>query len=228
VLRPAYESSDKWRGAVPLACGEGYVRDMIAATLNSATRAVPPWVLYPVLAFPGLWLFVSQVLAPGPDPVAALEHGLGKYALQLLVLGLLITPLRDVVRINLMRYRRQVGLMAFFYVVAHLLVYLVLDNQFWWNALIRDLTRRPYIIIGMVSFVILIPLAFTSNNASIRRLGPIAWKRLHYLTYPAILLGALHYLMLKKTWQTEPMIYVAFAIMLILWRVPRFIGLRRP
>lgn len=201
---------------------------MIAATLNSATRSVPTWALYPALAIPGIWLFISQITNPSPDPVAALEHGLGEYALQLMVLGLLITPLRDHLRVNFMRYRRAVGLMAFFYVVAHLLVYLVLDNQFWWEALIKDLTKRPYIMVGMASFVVLVPLALTSNNASIRKLGPIAWKRLHYLTYPAILLGSVHYLMLEKTWQTEPMIYVAISVLLIAWRVPRLLGFRWP
>ncbi|MEM7439258.1 MAG: protein-methionine-sulfoxide reductase heme-binding subunit MsrQ [Pseudomonadota bacterium] len=211
-----------------LGCAVDYVHTMIAATLNSATRSVPPWVLYPLLAIPGVWLFVSEALNPSPDPVAALEHGLGEYALQLLVLGLLITPLRDGLRVNFVRYRRQVGLMAFFYVVAHLLVYLVLDNQFWWDALIKDFTKRPYIIVGMVSFVILIPLALTSNNTAIRKLGPIAWKRLHYLTYPAIFFGSLHYVMLEKTWQTEPLIYLAVAVILVAWRVPRLLGVRWP
>ncbi|MEM6618954.1 MAG: ferric reductase-like transmembrane domain-containing protein, partial [Pseudomonadota bacterium] len=91
--------------------------------------------------------------------------------MQLLILGLFITPLRDVVGVNLVRYRRAVGVMAFVYVLAHLVVYLWLDRQWEWDALVKDFTKRPYIIVGMVSFVILVPLALTSNNLSIRRLG---------------------------------------------------------
>lgn len=199
---------------------------MIATTLNSATRAIPSWVLYPLLAAPGLWLFFSELTNPGPDPIAALEHGLGEYALKILILGLLITPLRDLAGVNLIRYRRAIGLMAFFYVVAHLLVYLVLDNQFWWDALIKDLTKRPYVIVGVASFLILIPLALTSNNAAIRRWGPVAWRRLHYLVYPAIILGALHFVLLKKTWQAEPLVHLGIALLLVAYRVPRL--LRRP
>ena len=199
---------------------------MIAATINSASRAVPTWVLYPVLVIPGVWLFMTELTNPGPDPIAALEHGLGEYALQLLILGLAITPLRDLAGVNLIRYRRAIGLMAFFYVCAHLLTYLVLDNQFWWDALIKDLTKRPYIIVGVLAFLILIPLAWTSNNLQVRRWGPLAWRRLHYLVYPAVILGALHFLLLKKTWQAEPMIYTALALALVAYRVPRL--LRRP
>ena len=200
-----------------------YVLPMIATTLNSAARSLPTWPLYIVLAVPGVWLFVSELTNPGPDPVQALEHGLGEYALQLLILSLLITPLRDYAGVNLIRYRRAIGLMAFFYVLAHLVVYLWLDNQFWWDALVKDLTKRPYIIVGVAAFLILLPLALTSNNAAIRRWGPLVWRRVHYGAYAAVILGALHFLLLKKTWQTEPMIYTAIAVALVALRVPRLL-----
>lgn len=195
----------------------------LAASFNGALRALPAWTLYPLLAAPGLWLFLSEVTDPGPDPIAALEHGLGEYALQLLVLGLLVTPARDWLGLNLIRYRRAIGLMAFFYIVAHLAVYLLLDRQLDWAALIADITRRPYIIVGVAAFLILIPLAITSNTAMLRRLGPLAWRRLHYLTYPAILLGALHYLLLSKTWATEPMVYLLLSAALVALRLPRLL-----
>lgn len=200
-----------------------YVCHMIAMTLNSASRSIPAWPLYPLLAVPGLWLFVSELTNPSPDPIRALELGLGKYALQLLVLGLLVTPIRDYAGVNLIRYRRAIGLMAFFYVLVHLVVYLVLDNQFWWDALIKDLTKRPYIIVGVAAFLILLPLALTSNNVSIRRWGPLVWRRIHYGVYAAVILGALHYTLLKKTWQTEPMVYTAIAVALVALRIPRLI-----
>lgn len=199
---------------------------MIAATLNSASRSWPTWPLYILLTIPGVWLFLSELTNPGPDPIQALEWGLGENALKLLILSLLISPLRDTTGVNLIRYRRAIGLMAFFYVLAHLVVYLVLDNQFWWDALVKDLTKRPYIIVGVAAFIILLPLALTSNTASIRRWGPVVWRRVHYGAYAAVILGALHFLLLKKTWQTEPMIYTAIAVALVAWRIPRLI--RRP
>ncbi|GGA30781.1 protein-methionine-sulfoxide reductase heme-binding subunit MsrQ [Neptunicoccus cionae] len=192
-------------------------------TANSAARKVPAWPLYPILLLPGLWLFWSVLQSPGPNPVETLEHGLGEYALKLLVLGLLVTPLRDLVGVNLIKYRRAIGLMAFFYVCAHLLVYLVLDNQFWWDALVKDITKRPYIIVGVLAFVILIPLAITSNNRAIRKLGPKRWRLIHYGAYLAVILGAAHFVMLKRTWQTEPLVYLAIALVLVAYRVPKLI-----
>lgn len=196
----------------------------VAATLNGALRRVPSWLLYPALTVPGVWLFWLAVQNRlGADPVATLEHELGEFALQLLIVSLLITPLRDWLGLNLIRYRRAIGLMAFAYVCAHLLVYLVFDNQFWWDALIKDLTKRPYIIVGVAAFLILIPLAVTSNNLSIRKLGPKAWRRIHFGAYVAVILGAAHFVMLKKTWQTEPLVYLGIALALVAYRLPRLV-----
>lgn len=195
----------------------------VSQSVNAAARKLPAWPLYPILLFPGLWLFWTVLQNPGPNPVESLEHGLGEYALKLLVLGLLVTPLRDLGGVNLIKYRRAIGLMAFFYVCAHLLVYLVLDNQFWWDALIKDITKRPYIIVGVLAFLILIPLAVTSNNLSIRKLGPKRWRQIHYGAYLAVILGAAHFVMLKKTWQTEPLVYLAIAVTLVAYRIPKLI-----
>lgn len=193
----------------------------VAARINATTRAVPPWLLYMVLPLPGLWLLVTQVLAPGPDPVAILERGLGERALQLLLLGLCITPLRALTGIDLLRFRRAVGLVAFGYACAHLAVYVLLDNQLWWEALLKDLTKRPYIMVGMVAFLLIVPLAWTSRNSAIRRMGPRAWRRLHRLVYPAVILAALHYVLLQKSWlATEPLLYLAAAIGLVALRLP--------
>ncbi|WP_069301553.1 protein-methionine-sulfoxide reductase heme-binding subunit MsrQ [Neptunicoccus sediminis] len=190
----------------------------VAQSVNAAVRGIPAWPLYPLLLLPGLWLFWSVLQNPGPNPVETLEHGLGEYALKALILGLLITPLRDLLRINLVKYRRAIGLMAFFYVAAHLVVYLFLDQQLNWGAIFRDITKRPYIIVGVLSFLILIPLALTSNNASIRKLGPLVWRRLHWGVYPAVILGAVHFVLMKKTWQVEPLTYLAIFCVLVGYR----------
>ena len=192
---------------------------MLVDRLNSAARRVPAWMFYPFLAVPGLWLFWLAVQNRlGADPIAALEHGLGEYALQLLILGLAITPLRDLARVNLVKFRRAIGVMAFVYVLAHVAVYLLLDQQLYWDAIWKDVTKRPYIIVGVLSGLILLPLALSSNNMSVRRLGAAAWRRLHWWVYPAILLGAAHYVLLKKTWQAEPLIYFAVCFLLVAYR----------
>ncbi len=196
----------------------GKVMAMIQV-INSVMRRVPAWPLYIVLVVPGIWLFYQAVNNQlGADPLKALEFQLGLYALQLLVASLLITPLRNILGLNLIKFRRAIGLMAFFYVVAHLLTYLWLDQQWWWGAIIKDLTKRPYIIIGMLSFLALVPLAITSNNASIKRLGALSWKKLHRLAYFAAIGGAVHYVLLRKTWEQEPILYVLGVLALLGYR----------
>jgi len=167
-------------------------------SVNSVARVIPAWIMYILLLIPGLALFWSVLQNPGPNPVETLEHGLGEYALKALILGLLITPLRDLFGWNLIKFRRSIGLMAFFYVFAHVVVYLLLDKQLEWDPIIKDITKRPYIIVGVISFLILLPLAITSNNLSIRKMGPVVWRKLHWWVYAAALLGAAHFVLLKN------------------------------
>ncbi len=147
-----------------------------------------------------------------------LEHELGELGLQFLILGLAITPLRRFLGVNLIRFRRAIGVLTFYYVACHLLVWLVLDvqilSQIW-----ADILKRPYITIGMGSFLIMLPLAVTSNNYSVRKLGR-NWRQLHKLVYPAVFLGGLHYVMLVKTWQAEPLIYFTVILALLATRLP--------
>ncbi|TKA94985.1 protein-methionine-sulfoxide reductase heme-binding subunit MsrQ [Cereibacter changlensis] len=195
---------------------------MLAQRINTALRPVPGWVIYPLALIP-LLLLVWQTFsgALGVDPVKAIEHRLGEVALQLLLAGLAITPLRWATGVSLIRYRRAVGLMAFLYVVLHLATWLLLDIQLRWAEIGADLLKRPYIMLGMLGFAVMIPLALTSNNASIRRLGPVGWARLHKLTYVAALAGALHFLLLVKAWPLEPMLYLGGVVALLAIRAIR-------
>jgi sulfoxide reductase heme-binding subunit YedZ len=194
----------------------------IIQSINSVVRRVPLWLLYIVLVLPGIWVFYQAVNNKlGADPLKALEFQLGLYALQLLVAVLLITPLRNLFNINLIKFRRTIGLMAFFYVLAHFTVYLWLDQQWVWAVIIKDITKRPYIIIGVLSFLALVPLAITSNNTSIKRLGAASWKKLHRLAYFAAIGGAIHYVLLRKTWEQEPILYVLGVLALLGYRVVR-------
>ena len=188
--------------------------------LNTIARRVPTWVVYIVGLMPVPWfLFQAQTGGLGADPIKALEKELGLLALQLLVAGLAITPARRYLRLNLIKFRRALGLLAFIYVALHLLVWLVLDvgilSQIW-----ADILKRPYITIGMAGFACLLPLAATSNSYSIRKLGA-KWRKLHRLTYLAVVLGAVHFIWLVKGFQIEPLLYMAAILALLALRVAK-------
>lgn len=186
--------------------------------INAWARRIPTWVIYLVGALPAPWLFyLGATGGLGVEPVKALEHEYGELALQLLIAGLCVTPLRRQFGINLVKFRRALGLLAFSYVTMHLLVWAVLDVQ----ALDRvwaDIVKRPYITIGMSAFVLMVPLAATSNNWSVRRLGP-RWRQLHRLTYAVVLLGAVHFIWLRKGWQVEPLVYLVVIVALLALRM---------
>ena len=191
---------------------------MWAGPINGAVRRVPVWVLWIGGLVPALWFFYLGLTGGlGAEPIKALEHELGLVALQLVVAGLAITPLRRHLGINLLRFRRAVGLLAFTYVGLHLAVWLFLDVQ---DAarIGADILKRPFVTVGFAAFVLMIPLAVTSNDLALRRLGP-RWRRLHRLVYPAAVLGALHFVWLAKGFQIEPLLYLATILVLLALRV---------
>jgi len=155
----------------------------------------------------------------GVDPVKKLEHELGLLTIQFLVLTLLISPLRDLFKINLIKYRRSLGVMTFFYAFSHFSVWMLFDIQLLWDELIADIFRRPYISFGFLSFVGIIPLVITSNNNSIKKLGVRLWRKIHVLIYPASILAGLHFVMVKKVWELEPLIYTVIIVGLLIFRL---------
>jgi len=186
--------------------------------INGALRLMPVWAVYLVGLLPAPWLlYLALTGGLGVEPIEALEHRLGELALQFLVAGLAVTPLRQYLRLNLMRFRRAIGLLAFCYASLHLAVWLFLDvqiaAQIW-----ADIVKRPYVTVGMLAFLLLVPLAVTSNNWSVRRLGP-QWRRLHRLVYPAALLAAVHFIWLAKGFQLEPLVYLAIIVALLALRL---------
>ncbi|MCF1708356.1 protein-methionine-sulfoxide reductase heme-binding subunit MsrQ [Tabrizicola sp. J26] len=188
----------------------------LAETINRGLKRLPPGAAYALGLLPLGWLVWRAISGDlGVDPVKTLEHRLGLLALQFLIAGLCITPLRRLAGINLIRYRRAIGLIAFLYAVLHLAVWLALDLQFRWAEIGSDLTRRPYIVVGMVAFVLMVPLALTSNDASLRWMGTPGWRRLHQLVYVLVPLAALHFLMVVKAWPWEPILYLAAAVGLV-------------
>lgn len=186
--------------------------------LNSRLRRVPTWVVYALGSLPFLWLvWLAFVGGLGVNPVETLEHELGLRALQYLVAVLAITPLRRFAGLNLIKFRRALGLLVFFYVLMHLVVWLVLDvqipAQIW-----ADIIKRPYITIGFGAFLLMVPLALTSNNLSIRKLGK-RWRQLHKLTYAVAVMGAVHFVWLVKGFQIEPLVYLGLILILLALRL---------
>ncbi|WP_420004219.1 protein-methionine-sulfoxide reductase heme-binding subunit MsrQ [Arenibacterium sp. LLYu02] len=192
---------------------------MDLSALNAGLRRVPVWLLWLCALAPAVWLFWQGLTgALGAEPIKELEHRYGELALQFFVATLAVTPLRRFVGLNLLKFRQALGLICFTYVVCHLLVWLMLDVQIP-AQILADIAKRPYITVGMLAFVLLIPLAVTSNRASIRKLGA-GWRRLHRLTYPAAVLAAVHFVLLAKGFQIEPLLYLAGIMALLLLRLP--------
>lgn len=197
-----------------------------SAQHRTRNRAFPwrDWLrpaVYTLGMLPAAWAFSLALTDQlGADPMKTLERFLGLWSLRFIVLGLAITPLRRFGGPSLLRYRRAIGLLAFFYAALHLTVYAALDQGFDIAAITRDLIKRPYIMAGMAAFAILVPLAITSNNAMIRRLGP-TWNRLHRWVYAAVALAAVHFLLLVKAWPAEPIIYATLiAALLVIRAIP--------
>lgn len=179
------------------------------------------WALYALGLAPAVWGFylgaTGQIIG---NPVKIFEHLLGEWALRFLILTLAISPIRDLFGINWVRYRRALGLLAFWYVAMHFLAYMVLDKQLALNIIVEDVIKRWFITIGMAGLVMLIPLALTSNSLSIRKLGP-KWVKLHRLVYPIAAAGALHYCLSVKVIGPEELIYAGLVTLLIGWRLVR-------
>ncbi|MFN4156761.1 MAG: protein-methionine-sulfoxide reductase heme-binding subunit MsrQ [Paracoccaceae bacterium] len=190
--------------------------------INALARRVPTWVVWGGAAVPFVWLvWAAATNQLGADPVKAIELRLGLWGLQFLLASLCITPLRRG-GLNLLRFRRALGVMAFFYIAMHFLAWVVLDMGLRWDEILRDLYKRPYVILGMVGLLAMIPLAVTSTNAAIRRLGAARWRRLHRLAYVAAVAGAAHFVILVKGWPPEPLLYAAAvgALLLLRLRLP--------
>lgn len=171
---------------------------------------------------PLLWLLSGALglfdVSLGADPVKKIEHVLGKTALNLLLLTLLVTPVRHIASLpHLPRLRRMLGLFAFFYATLHFIAYLSLDLEFNWHTLWGDIAKRPYITIGFTALLLLIPLAITSTNRMMRRLGR-RWQKLHRLVYPIAILGVWHFYWQVKRDVREPLIYAGILAVLLGYR----------
>ena len=165
----------------------------------------------------------------GANPVEKIQDTLGQWGLRFLMITLAVTPFRDWFDAPwLVMLRRMLGLYGFFYVLLHFLTWLILGQGMDWPGVLVDVTRRPFITIGFIALLLLIPLAVTSTNGMMRRLGK-RWKTLHRLVYPITLLGVWHYWWQVKADIREPLLYLSIVVVLLAWRVwkalrPRFVN----
>ena len=197
---------------------------IIAAKLLVHLLALTPvailaWQFYDV------WKTGGDTL--GADPVAEIEHRLGLWALRLLLITLAITPLRQLSgQPVLIRFRRLLGLYAFFYASLHLAAYLGLDLRGYWTQIFEEIAKRPYITVGFTAWLLLVPLALTSTQGWVRRLGR-NWIRLHRLVYVIGVLAVLHFWWLVKSDIREPLLYAALLAVLLGWRGAKWLSRHR-
>ena len=183
-----------------------------------------PWTkraLFALCLIPALLLvwrgFTGDLSA---NPIEFIEHKTGDWALRFLLITLAVTPLRKIFEQPLLtRFRRMLGLFAFFYVCVHLLTYLTFDQMFSPSGIYADVVKRPYITVGTAGFLMLVPLAVTSTAAMVRRMGPKHWQLLHRLVYFSTLAGVIHYYWLVKSDVREPLMYFGILLVLMLFRV---------
>ena len=209
------------RGAARRSAGSSPALRVAKVFAHLAALAPAAWLAWQVRSE-----LVLGTGALGADPVAAIEHFLGLWALRFLVLGLAITPLRQWTgQPVLLRFRRMLGLYAFAYASAHLAAYVVLDLRGYWPELFTEIAERPYITVGFLAWLLLLPLAATSTQAAMRRLGR-RWGQLHRLVYVAAVLAVLHFWWLVKSDLREPALYAGLLAVLLGWRAWRGISRR--
>ncbi|MCY3725822.1 MAG: protein-methionine-sulfoxide reductase heme-binding subunit MsrQ [Rhodobacteraceae bacterium] len=188
--------------------------------INGWLRKIPAWPLYFLLPIPGIYTFVLALLNQlGPDPLYELIRTFGERGLQLIILTLLISPIRRWTGVSLLKFRRAIGLVSFYYICSHMLVWIAIDQGWNINTIIEEIIKRPFITVGMFGFLTMVPLAITSNNYSIRKLGALVWNKIHRLVYLAGAAGVIHYLLVVKAWPMEPIVYTLIVALLLAIRV---------
>ena len=175
------------------------------------------------------WLSALIQDALGANPAEALLRGTGLWTLRMLCVLLLVTPLREITGLTtLARFRRMLGLFVFFYALVHFVAYAWLDQSGQWNEILVDISKRPFILVGSLALLLLLPMALTSFNAAIRWLGAARWRKLHQAVYGIALLALLHFFWMRagKRNFDQVALYGAIIAVLLAWRVRRFFNQR--
>ncbi|MGH6662147.1 MAG: sulfite oxidase heme-binding subunit YedZ [Rhodospirillales bacterium] len=196
-------------------------------TRETAIRWVAKPIVFTAALLPLVWLawvVTTSDLGPkgplGANPIEYVNRHLGDWAIRFLLMALAVTPFSGVTGwTQLVRFRRMLGLYAFFYVCLHMSSYVGLDQFFDWRAIWKDIVKRNYITVGMLTFVMLLPLAITSTKGMVKRLGGKRWTKLHRLVYPAGIAACFHFYMMRKGVQLEPIVYALICTALLGYRV---------
>jgi|TARA_B110000046_G_scaffold125510_1_gene132005 sulfoxide reductase heme-binding subunit YedZ len=174
-----------------------------------------------ILSLLPIFYIIYQILTNqlGPEPIKDITHHTGKWTLYFIVITLTMTPLKKITKINIwINYRRMFGLFIFFYASVHLMTYIGLDYRFNLKSIGDDIIKKKYIFIGFLAWLLLIPLAVTSNKKMMKILKD-KWKKLHRLIYLISLFGVIHYLWLVKRDLTEPLIFLIIILILLIFRL---------
>ena len=177
--------------------------------------------IFLLILFPSiLWVYQFITGNLGVNPIERIMDEFGLMALRLIILTLMISSIANIKAFkSIVTFRRMIGLFTFYYVSLHFSTYIFLDHFLDLQFIIKDITKRPFITFGFISFLFLIPLAVTSTNSMTKKLGFNLWKKLHYLIYPAAILSSVHFYMLVRANKSEPAIYMGIIILLLLYRV---------
>ena len=195
---------------------------------TKGTEKIKPLIIILLLIPSFYWTYLLFVGNLGVNPIEKLMDNLGEMALRLIIFTLFISSLSEIKYFrSLITIRRTIGLFAFYYVCLHFLSYIILDHFFNMEFIIKDIIKRPFITFGFISFLCLIPMAVTSFNKIIKKLGYKLWKKIHYLIYPAAILSSLHFYMLTRANKTEPLIYITIIVILLSYRIYKRFFTRR-
>lgn len=202
---------------------------MILKNLNNNTLAIIKVIVFLLALIPLVRLGLHAYQdALGANPIEKITRTTGYWALTMIMVTLSATPLKQLLGWSwLVRLRRMLGLFAFFYALLHFSTYLVLDQFFDWDSIIKDIAKRPYITMGFPAFLLLIPLAVTSTDGMIRRLGGKRWKFLHRTVYLCAVGGVIHYWWLVKKDLTNPLMFAAVLALLLGFRVVNWLRSKR-
>ena len=203
--------------------------------MNKVLRKSLKTILFLIFLSPLAWLVfglwsdtVLGTVVLTVDPVQKLNRELGYWTLIFLIITLSVRPLAEILNQPLfLGYRRMAGLFSFFYAFLHLVSYIAIDLQFSFDHLIKDISKRAFIIAGIISIIALVPLAATSNKKMMKRLGGKNWRRLHWLIYPVSILATVHFYMMIKADFSRPFLYILIISLLILYRIIRYFSITR-
>ena len=188
--------------------------------LTKRTKQFKPIIILLLFIPSFVWIYMFFNNNLGVNPIEKLMDKLGEMALRLIILTLFISSLTDIKFFrSLVILRRTIGLFAFYYVCLHFLSYIVLDHFFNFQFIIQDILKRPFITFGFISFLSLIPMAITSFDSIIKKLGFVVWKKIHYLIYPVAILSSFHFFMLVRTHKIEPLVYIIIIMILLTYRL---------